>query len=413
MAVLVGAGLAYLGVVGVVQPWSIAIFAAAGVVWLNGVRVRRVRWGGLALLFGASLAFVPNLAALAACLFCVWQWRLSRGSASAELEEAERDRAAAQLAGRLGELKVAATLERELPDGFVLVNGLLLPRGAGDIDHIVVGATGVFVLETKTMAGLITCAPDGVWRRTRTGRGGTAYAAFIGDPATQVERNIRTLRNTVSTRAARLARDTQLWIDGLIVFAHPDAELEADHSRVRAVRLDDVARLIVSHTPRRTLKPREVDQLVDVLLAEVVPAGALSLQRAHAQAIIEVAVLLPVLLALTLGIVALSRVVQAQTALVGVVHEAARAGALANTAGEASLVGIRRGDAVAAGYGLQADRLQLTVDSAAFSTSGRVAADGSYAVQLGDLPVAGWAPTVAVSAQHEEWVDPYRSGVAR
>jgi hypothetical protein len=413
IALLAMGAVAYLGAIGVIQTWSMAVFAVAGLVWLSGLRARRVRWGVLALLFGGSLAFVPNLAALAACLVCAWQWRLRRASGSAQLGEAERDRAAAQMAGWLGELKVAATLERELPDSFVIVNGLLLPRGAGDIDHIVVGPTGVFLLETKTMAGRITCAPDGAWRRTRTGRGGTAYAAFIGDPAAQVERNIRTLRSTVASRAGRLARDTQLWIEGLIVFAHPDAELEADQSRVCAVRLADLAQLIASHTPRRALKPREVDQLVDVVLAEVAPVRAPSLQHAPAQAVVETALALPLMLALALGIVALSRVVQAQTALVGVVHEAARSGALANTPGEATLVGVRRGDDVAAGYGLQPDRLQLSVDAGAFISAGRVTVDGSYRVQVDDLPVLGWAPSVTVSARHEEWVDPYRSGVAR
>lgn len=309
----------------------------------------------------------------------------------------------------LGELRVAATLERDLPDGFVVLNGLMLPRGAGDIDHLVIGPSGVFLLETKTMAGSIACDDDGAWRRTRTGRAGTPYAAFIGDPATQVERNIRAVRATLDGRAGRLARPSQLWIEGLIVFAHPDAVLSAEKSRVSAVHLRDVVADIVGHTPRRVLQPRDIEELVDVLVAHADPRVAAA---RPAQAVVELALVLPAVLALVFGIVAASRLVQAQMALVAVAQEAARAGALAANARDASTLGVQRGEAVAAGYGLGRDGgLQVSVDASRFASGGRVVADATYTVDLADVPLVGWAPSPTVHAQHVEWVDPFRSGI--
>src|SRR5438445_118671 len=179
-----------------------------------------------------------------------------------------REREAQVLMGMYGERHVGEILARELPQEYVLINGLKLPRGAGDIDHLVVGPTGVFLLETKTMAGRIVCELDGSWRRTRIRRGGTPYAAYIGDPAAQVQRNIFAVRESLRTRLPGLFQRSPLWIEGLVVFAHPRTELQAEHSRVPAVRLEEAAPRISLHVPQRWLRDAEVDQVVEALLAD-------------------------------------------------------------------------------------------------------------------------------------------------
>ncbi|HWQ21758.1 MAG TPA: nuclease-related domain-containing protein, partial [Clostridia bacterium] len=55
--------------------------------------------------------------------------------------------------GAGGEFDVGATLS-ELPDEFHVFNGL--DFYAGDVDHVVVGPTGVFVVETKNHSGTIS-----------------------------------------------------------------------------------------------------------------------------------------------------------------------------------------------------------------------------------------------------------------
>src|SRR5207237_10897504 len=130
-----------------------------------------------------------------------------RGSGQPEDSRARRDsghRAAQQLMGLSGERHVGQVMARELPQDYVLINGLKLPRGAGDIDHVVVGPSGVFLLETKTMAGRIVCRPDGTWHRTKIGRGGTSYVGFIGDPAAQGQRNIYAVHECLRWRLPHL-----------------------------------------------------------------------------------------------------------------------------------------------------------------------------------------------------------------
>jgi hypothetical protein len=270
------------------------------------------------------------------------------------------------------------------------------------------------------MAGRIVCEPDGTWRRTRVGRAGTSYPAYIGDPAAQVQRNIFTVRNCLRKRLPGLFRGTPLWIEGLVVFPHPRTELDAELSRVPALRLDQTAPHICLHLPQRALEPDDVDAVVDALLVEgqerghqLIESGQSPQRAQSAQALIEVALAVPVVLALVFGTLALSRIVQAQTAVVAVAHEAARAGALAMNQGDAIERMRRRADLVAPGVGLDPHLLVLDWDVSAFASErGHVVATVRYTVNLADLPLAGWVPSPGVRAEHVEWVDPFRSGVA-
>jgi len=262
------------------------------------------------------------------------------------------------------------------------------------------------------MAGRIVCEPDGTWRRTRVGRAGTPYAAYIGDPAAQVQRNIFAVRECLRKRLPGMLRRTPLWIEGLVVFAHPHTELAAAHSRVPAVRLQDAAPHICSHVPRQALPAVEVDQVVGALLAEA-DDGPLHIMPAaeSAQALVEVALLLPLVLAIVFGTVALSRLIQAQTAVVAVAHEAARAGSLGVSPDDAVERMRRRVELVAPGLGLDRRAVDLAYDVSAFTLDpGRVVAVVRYAVDLGDVPLAGWVPPPVVQAEHVEWVDPFRAG---
>ena len=62
--------------------------------------------------------------------------------------------------GWQGEKQVAKLLSNTLSDDYYLLNDLYLRDGGGDIDHIVLGPNGVFVLETKNWSGSISCNGD-------------------------------------------------------------------------------------------------------------------------------------------------------------------------------------------------------------------------------------------------------------
>src|SRR5208283_5548381 len=66
-------------------------------------------------------------------------------------------------AGWEGEKQVVKLLSSKLSDDYLLINDLYLHDG-GDIDHVVLAPSGVFVLETKKWSGDITCNGD-AWQR--------------------------------------------------------------------------------------------------------------------------------------------------------------------------------------------------------------------------------------------------------
>ena len=404
--------------------WLVAAATALLMLVLVAAVGRRVHWGWLtALVAGVALAMprgdlpVIGPALLVATAMCLIVWLAgppagARADRSRQPGAGTREREAQLVMGMSGERHVAHVLARELPDDYVLINGLKLPRGAGDIDHLVVGPTGVFLLETKTMAGRIVCQPDGTWRRTRVDRAGTAYSAYIGDPAAQVQRNIFAVRACLRKRLPGMLRGTPLWIEGLVVFAHPRTELEAAHSRVPAVRLQDATPCIRAHVPRQALQAVDVDQVVGALLAEA-GAGPINVVPAaqSAQALVECALILPLVLAVLFGTVALSRVIQAQTAVVAVAHEAARAGSLGASNADAAQRMRQRAALVAPGLGLDPQALELEYDVSRFALDpGQVVAVVRYPVDLRDVPLAGWVPPPVVRAEHVEWVDPFRAG---
>jgi hypothetical protein len=183
---------------------------------------------------------------------------------------------------------------------------------------------------------------------------------------------------------------------------------------VPAVLLNQTADRICAHVPVRKLETHEIDAIVSALLDEARAARGVLVQQS-AQAMVEIAITLPVVLLLTFATLGLSRVVQAHSAVIAVAHEAARAGALASTPADAVIRMQTRAGIVATGLGLDPNRLQLQWDVSQFTqinkTPGHVQAEVEYPVDLGDLPLIGGSLSPVVHAQHVEWVDPFRSGV--
>ena len=125
-------------------------------------------------------------------------------------------------------------------------------------------------------------------------------------------------------------------------------------------------------------------------------------------ALVETALVLPLLLLLAFGVIGVGRVVQAQMGVSAVAREAARAGALANSPAEATARGLARGEQVATGYRLTNGSLELTVVPDSLARGAPVRARASYEVAFDDLPLLGWA-RFTVASDHVERTDLYRS----
>jgi hypothetical protein len=100
---------------------------------------------------------LPSVARLSASLAVVGVvgWRL-RFRASAE--------ASAWRQGARGERRTARRLRRLVRRGYVVFHDLAMPGSRANIDHLLLGPTGVFVIDSKQYTGRVERTPDGrVW----------------------------------------------------------------------------------------------------------------------------------------------------------------------------------------------------------------------------------------------------------
>ena len=135
--------------------------------------------------------------------------------------------------GAEGEESVIHVLQK-LDSSFKVFNDIILPGDRQNIDHIVVGSVGTFVIETKNHNGIIKCYEDN-WSRKKVGRRGTVYAANIGNPSKQAKRNAVVLKNWLQSENIGVG-----YIVAVVVFTNEDVELKLVKPTVQIVYVDDL-----------------------------------------------------------------------------------------------------------------------------------------------------------------------------
>ena len=131
------------------------------------------------------------------------------------------------------------------------------------------------------------------------------------------------------------------------------------------------------------------------------------MRRQRAQALAEVALCLPIVLALALGAVAVARVADARGGLDAATAAAAQAAARAPDAATAASSAQSVFSASVAAYGLSAPSLVL--DLGAFARGAAITASATARVAIGFAPVPGLPATVTLSARATALVERWRS----
>jgi len=144
-----------------------------------------------------------------------------------------------------GEKQVTEVLSSTLSDDYFLINDVQLVTGKkSNIDHIVLGPTGIFVLETKNHRGKIICSGDS-W--TRIGQ----------NPFTQARFNASTVYKVI--KASGIFVSKPLWIKAVAVFANKKVELDRRKapSKVEVLKIDELTNYIIQET--RCLSAQEIE----------------------------------------------------------------------------------------------------------------------------------------------------------
>jgi hypothetical protein len=127
-------------------------------------------------------------------------------------------------------------------------------------------------------------------------------------------------------------------------------------------------------------------------------------------ATVELLVVAVGLLAFTAGLTGIGRLTDTRAALAGVAREAAREAADTTSPAQAIAAGRQRARLVAAGYGLDPTRLQVTIDPKGLLPGGTLLVTATYQVPLNDLPTLRLLPSdVTLTARQLEPIDPHKS----
>ncbi len=209
---------------------------------------RQLLWIGVPLLVGA--AFIHVLLAWAGLIILYMLWT----KPDAHLSGAEGEDLALGIPSALpGSL---ATLHQD----YIVFNQLQIPAGRSyrELDYVVVGPNGIFVVEVKHYRGEIRGAEfDRTWLQRKRSRAGYFYTQELRNPVTQIKGGIYALRRHLATHGIRN------WIEGIVVFTHPECTLMADKSSVPILTLAELADYIRDFHPKWA--PRKLDTTVEAL----------------------------------------------------------------------------------------------------------------------------------------------------
>ena len=168
--------------------------------------------------------------------------------------------------GQSGEKLVTDTLQ-DLPDTYYLVNDVNLPNSYGNIDHVVLGSNGIFMIETKNFEGEIRCNGDMWYQYKDTWKIPEEYE--IKSPSKQVKRNAVKLKQFIESKNI-FKKPLRLWIEGMIIFTHHNVSLNLYNPTVPALKIDELNNYILNRKSRLVFSQDELRKIGGILLRQVV-----------------------------------------------------------------------------------------------------------------------------------------------
>jgi hypothetical protein len=151
----------------------------------------------------------------------------------------------------------------ELPNHYIVFNNLEVPTENGEkreLDQVVLGRNGLFVVEVKHLRGEISGSDkDPNWQQVKRSRTGNVYTTAVRNPVAQVRSAAGVLHRYL------ISRGINIRVQGIVVFTHPDVMLKVLAQRVPVVKLSDLASTILRHAA--TKPPRQFMEAVTALKA--------------------------------------------------------------------------------------------------------------------------------------------------
>lgn len=156
--------------------------------------------------------------------------------------------------GAKGEDATMEILSR-LPDSYTIFNQTNIPNkesrtGLFELDFIVVGPNGVFVVEVKHNNSTIYGKEEArEWTVLKMGKGGTPYIKAMRNPIKQAKKQVWALSGFLREKNHRA------WIEGIVFFSNPASSLEIEEKPTfPVIHCDGLVEYIQSYRPKHPPK---------------------------------------------------------------------------------------------------------------------------------------------------------------
>jgi len=155
--------------------------------------------------------------------------------------------------GLEGEQSVARELSG-LSDEYLLLNDVMLPGARGNIDHVLVGPTGVFVFETKNYSGKYVCYGDRWFLQ------GRRQKYDVKSVSVQAKNNADTLGGLLHSSGFTVQ------VNPVIAFTHPAVQLWLHHPTVPVLKNGTVRSFVLNQKPGFQITSAYAEKIANKIL---------------------------------------------------------------------------------------------------------------------------------------------------
>jgi hypothetical protein len=132
----------------------------------------------------------------------------------------------------------------------------MLPGGKGNIDHILIGPTGVFVLETKNYSGKYVCYGDRWFFQ------GVREKYDVNSVSLQAKNNAAVLSGLFHSSGFTVE------VNPIVVFTHPSVQLWLHHPTVPVLEVSTICNYVLNQRPRFQLTGPYAQKIAENVLAK-------------------------------------------------------------------------------------------------------------------------------------------------
>jgi len=159
-----------------------------------------------------------------------------------------------------GEKRVAKYLESNFSDDYYLINDVVYVNDRGykqNIDHVVLGPNGIFVIETKDYKGKIKVKQSSI-----------LPFQFGRSPIGQAQGNAVWIKGLIDKSG--ILGDFKLWIKPILVFSNPTVEIDTISPEIETIELEKLSSSIKEYANGYNFSNTNLKAIRDKILENAV-----------------------------------------------------------------------------------------------------------------------------------------------